>query len=182
VRSFRIVLLPLAGMIGLLALTGRYRLMLDPETYEPRHLLTGVVLGSGASFLSIAINSLSIRKAIRIFSRVTLLFSFCSRVKKVLFTIIWLAFFEEVIWRGVGIFLLGDSSAAAALVSLLFASMHLVKRERIVVVEWVDFLLFSFLLSFSFLVTQSLILVVEIHAIRNILIAFYKAVATRAIE
>ena len=44
------------------------------------------------------------------------------------------------------------------------------------------FFTFSFLLSFSFLVTQSLILVVEIHAIRNILIAFYKAVATRAIE
>ena len=47
-------------------------------------------------------------------------------------------------------------------------------------VEWIDFLLFSFLLSFSFFVTQNLILVVEIHAIRNILIAFYKVVATRA--
>ena len=180
VSGFRIVLLPLVGMIGLLVFTGRYRLMLDPETYEPRYLLTGVVLGSGAFFLSIAINNLSITKAIRIFSRVTLLFSFCSRVKKVLFTIVWLAFFEEVIWRGVGIFLLGGSGAAAALVSLWFASVHLAKRERIVMVEWIDFLLFSFLLSFSFFVTQNLILVVEIHAIRNILIAFYKVVATRA--
>ena len=89
-RHLRIAPLSLIGVIGLLALTGRYRLLLDPDIYKPQYLLTGVILGGGVSFLSIAINSLSIRKAIRVLSRVTLLFSFCSGVKGVLFTIIQL--------------------------------------------------------------------------------------------
>ena len=87
------------------------------------------------------------------------------------------AFSEELIWRGIAQplvhYRLGSAVGAILVVSVFFALVHrhFFKNDFIVSAE---FLLFSVILGVLYYTTASLVLVITIHAVRDIEIVYHE--------
>jgi len=158
--------LPIA--ILLIAAAGRTTLCLQPANYDLGWLIVGLIVGQGLFLLSLAINRLSIAEPLSCIASPRSHFSYSYEHPFILIKSLLIAFYEELLWRGTIVYLLGNSSFAVIASSLWFTSIHLHKRKEFVWVEWLDLLLFSMLLGLLFLTTTNLLFVTVIHAVRNI--------------
>ena len=154
--------------IILIIATGRATLCLQPENYDLGWLILGLIMGHGLFLLSLAINRLSTVEPLSYIASSKSHLAYVYEHPSILLRSLLTAFYEELLWRGTIIYLLGNSSLAVIVASLWFISIHLHKRKELIWVEWLDLLLFSISLGFLFLATTNLLFVTVIHAVRNI--------------
>lgn len=164
---------PLLIGVPLIIITKKYMLCLQLGNYDIGWLILGLIIGQGLFLVSVAINRLSIAETLNHAISLKSQLQYYRQHPLTTLRSVLVSFYEELLWRGTIIYLLGNSCSAVIITSLWFASVHLHKRKEFIWIEWLDFLLFSAVLGFLFIITSNLFFVIGIHTIRNLNVAWY---------
>lgn len=142
---------------------------LDIIVFKPSHLpkeiIWGILAGQILFIFSVLVTTLSFKITFNYLKKVVFLASYYLKSWRSAAFYLTAAFFEEVVWRVSVQSLLGYSYPAILITSLLFTADHWKKTKFI---ELFELFLFSCILGVCFYKTHSLILIVIIHAIRNV--------------
>ncbi|MFO7973985.1 MAG: CPBP family intramembrane glutamic endopeptidase [Candidatus Hydrogenedentota bacterium] len=142
---------------------------------NPAYILGGLVLGHAVFVVSLLVIHRCVADAREVLLGFGAIGSFIVESPVVLSRYVGVAITEEIIYRAAAqqsvIALLGNPWAGIALTAVLFSIVH-AHFFRNSFSQSFEFVLFGVLLGVLYWVTQSLIFVIAIHAIRNIEIAY----------
>ncbi len=152
---------------------------LGRSLFSPGWVILGAIVGHGVFGVSLCFSHRSLDSLmgiVRYVIGVRPLFRFVAKAPQQLFACIDVSLMEEIIYRvavqGALIALLGSPAAAIIVAALVFSIVH---RHFFYnhVVDSIEFLAFSLLLGAVYYVTDSLVLVVMIHTVRNFEIVYF---------
>lgn len=173
----------LAFFIGLflISIFQRYRILLNLYNYNPLWLISGLLTGHLLFFVSLIINRLSLKEALKFSLPFKSIYRYYLSHKLIVRKYFFVSLYEEFLWRGTIQYLLGSSYLAVTITAFLFTITHVRQRGNNVF-EILDLLLFAFLLGLLFFCYQNILFVIILHAIRNINISYYHSICSSMVS
>jgi membrane protease YdiL (CAAX protease family) len=145
------------------------------QLVSPVYLCAGLLAGRLIFCLSLLITHRSLRDALTHFLDFAALWNFTMESPLVLTRFVSVAFAEELVWRAMAqplaVEWLQGTAAGILVVAIAFSLVHKHLFRNTIVVS-AEFVGFAILLGVLYHVTGSLILVIGIHAVRDIEIAY----------
>ena len=151
-----------------------WKFIFNSANFNRGFLVLSVLLGHRRYFQCLLITRLTFCEAFKYSLAIPFLLRFYNHLPWVIWHYFWIALREELLLRAGVQYFSGNSPIAIIATATLFTGTHIINPGKLNLWSLFEFWIFAILLGLLFGKSESLLLVIGIHAIRNTNLTFYQ--------